>query len=52
MLDPSSADSIAAASVATDTDPRMQINEAMHMPYQVRNLYHNFESQQLMPNYI
>ena len=36
MLDPSSAESALAASVAIASDPRMQINDAMQMPYQVQ----------------
>ena len=35
MLDPSSDAAIAAATVATANDPRMQVNDAMQMPYQI-----------------
>ena len=35
MLDPSSDAAIAASTVATANDPRMQVNDAMQMPYQI-----------------
>lgn len=38
MLDPSSAESVAAAAAATASDPRMQMDNAMLMPYQVQTI--------------